>query len=342
MSECLVVEDGHSNGVPAMHKQFTESDRAVLAQLLALKVPKAEIAARLQKDRSAIYRELRRNSGPLGYLPIEAHQRAQARRRCVPRRRLKLSDPRVREYVERGLEQCWSPDQIAGRSRREFSRNQERQLSRQTIYNWIESSRQRDQWRSLLRFGQKRRKRAENGRLPGAVSIEGRPRVVDARRRFGDWEGDTIVGRGHRGGLLSLVERKSGYTLLACLQDRRAATVRQAAQQRLADLPRHLRRTMTFDNGKEFAEHEALAAATGMGVYFAKPYCAWQRGTNENTNGLVRQYLPKGTDLTAYGHHDVAAIQSSLNERPRKRLGYLTPREVLTNNAARHRVAFRV
>src|SRR5262245_46619374 len=340
MSECPVVKDGHSNGVPAMHKQFTESDRAVLAQLLALQVPKTEIAARLKKHRSAIYRELGRNSGPLGYIPIEAQQRALARRRLVPRRRRKLSDPCVREFVEQGLEHCWSPDQIAGRSRREFSRDQERQLSRQTIYNWIERSDARAEWRSLLRFGQKQHKRPENGRLPGAVSIEGRPRVVDSRRRFGDWEGDTIVGRGHRGGLVSLVERKSGYTLLARADDRRATTVRRATQQQFAALPPHLRRTLTFDNGKEFAEHEALAAATGMHIYFAKPYCAWQRGTNENTNGLVRQYLPKGTDLMAYSHHEVAAIQSSLNDRPRKRLGYLTPREVLTKNAARHRVAF--
>jgi IS30 family transposase len=124
------------------------------------------------------------------------------------------------------------------------------------------------------------------------------------------------------------------------VEDLRAATVRRAAQQQLTPLPAYLRRTMTFDNGKEFAEHEDLAAATGMSIYFAKPYCAWQRGTNEHTNGLVRQYLPKGTDLTAYSHHEVAAIQNSLNDRPRKRLGYLTPSEVLTQNAARHDVAF--
>jgi len=324
-----------------MHKQFTESERAVLAQLLALQLPKKEIAARLNKHRTSIDRELARNGGPVGYIAIEAQQRAQVRRR-LPRRPPKLSDPRVREYVERGLEQCWSPDQIAGRSRQDFPRDTGHQLSRQTIYNWIgrQPSPQHEQWRSLLRFGGSRRKRPKNGRLPGAESIEGRPRVVDARRRFGDWEGDTIVGRGHRGGLVSLVERKSGYTLLARVEDRRAATVRQAAEQRLGKLPQHLRRTMTFDNGKEFAEHAALAAATGMRIYFARPYCAWQRGTNENTNGLVRQYLPKGTDLTAYSHHEVAAIQTSLNDRPRKRLGYLTPREVLIKNAARHGVAF--
>jgi transposase, IS30 family len=322
-----------------MHKQFTESDRAVLAQLLALHVSKKEIAQRLNKHRTSIDRELARNSGPLGYLPVEAQQRAMARRRLIPRRREKLNDPRVREYVEHGLEQCWSPEQIAGRSQLDFPRDKERQLSRQTIYDWIDQPQRREIWRPLLRLAQ-RRKRPESSRLPGGVSITGRPAVVDQRLRFGDWEGDTIVGRGQRGGLVSLVERKSGYTLLARVDDRRAATVRSAAQQQLAALPPHLRRTLTFDNGKEFAEHEALAAVTGMKIFFAQPYCSWQRGTNENTNGLVRQYLPKKTDLTAYSHHEVAAIQSSLNDRPRKRLGYLTPREVLTNNAARHGVAF--
>jgi IS30 family transposase len=324
-----------------MSQQFTESDRAVLAELLALKVPKKEIAARLKKHRSSIDRELARNSGPLGYIAIEAQQRAETRR-WLPRRAAKLSDPRVQAYVGRRLEQCWSPDQIAGRSRREFPRNDRQQLSRQTIYDWIagQPAEQREHFRQFLRFGRPRRKRPESGRLPGAAPIDGRPRVVDLRRRFGDWEGDTIVSRGRRGGLVSLVERKSGYTLLARVEDLRAATVRRAAQERLKPLPAHLRRTMTFDNGKEFAEHENLAAATGMSIYFAKPYCAWQRGTNENTNGLVRQYLPKGTDLTAYSHREVAAIQSSLNDRPRQRLGYRTPSEVLTQNAARHDVAF--
>jgi transposase, IS30 family len=326
-----------------MSQQFTESDRAVLAQLLALEVPKKEIAARIKKARSSIYRELARNSGPLGYIPIEAQQRANARRR-LPRRTAKMSDPQIRRYVGERLEHCWSPDQIAGRSRREFRRAPAQWISRQTIYNWIEQRcpDQRRQWRQYLRFGRPRRKRPENGgRLPGAVTIDGRPRVVDARRRFGDWEGDTIVSRGRRGGLVSLVERRSGYTLLAPVADLRAATVREASQSQLRSLPRHLRRTLTFDNGKEFAEHETLASATGMSIYFARPYCAWQRGTNENTNGLVRQYLPKGTELTAYSHHEVAAIQSSLNDRPRKRLGYLTPSEVLAKNASRHDVAFR-
>jgi transposase, IS30 family len=302
---------------------------------------KIEIAKRLDVHRSTIHRELKRNTGPMGYVYQEAQQRTDTRRWCRRCAR-KMDQPEVRQDVCRKLKRYWSPDQIAGRSHLRRGLAQLAPLSRQTIYNWInQPGRDRATWRACLRFGRPRRRRPENrGRLPNAVSIEGRPQVVDRRMRYGDWEGDTIVGRGHRGGLVSLVERKSGFTLLARVGNRQATTVREAAENRLAVLPSSLRRTMTFDNGKEFAEHEALAAALGMQVYFARPYRAWERGTNENTNGLVRQYAPKGTNLKALSHRAVAAIESSLNDRPRKRLGYLTPREVLRKHTARRSVAF--
>ncbi len=325
-----------------MSKQLTSEDRAVLAQLLSMNTPQSEIARRLKKDRSTIYRELSRNSGPLGYIPEEAQQRTDVRR-WVNHRVRKMDDPVVRKYVSQGLKRYWSPDQIAGRSQLDFRGEPRRQISRQTIYQWINArpKEERCPWRSCLRFGRPRRKRrADAGRLPNAVRIDGRPSVVASRRRFGDWEGDTIVGRAHRGGLLSLVERKSGFTLLARVNDRRAATVRAAAEERLAALPDALCRTVTFDNGKEFAEHQQLSTATGIDIYFAHPYAAWERGTNEHTNGLVRQYTPKGTDFTATSHRAVAAIQSSLNDRPRKRLDYRTPREVLQLWAHRRDVAF--
>jgi transposase, IS30 family len=327
-----------------MSQQLTQYDRAVLAQLLELQVPKQEIAERLGKHRSTIYRELARNTGPVGYVHQEAQQRTDVRRR-LGRRARKMSDRQVHKYVCARLRRYWSPDQVAGRSQRECCRQPTRQISRQTIYRWIHEQPQEERncWRECLRFGVPRRKRREDaGRLPNAVRIDGRPLIVASRRRYGDWEGDTIVGRGRVGGLLSLVERKSGFTLLAHVADRRATTVRCAAEQRLGELPQKLLRTATFDNGKEFAEHERLSAATGMDIYFAQPYAAWQRGTNENTNGLVRQYVPKGTDLSATSHRAVAAIESSLNDRPRKRLGYRTPREVLHHYAMRHHVAFDV
>jgi IS30 family transposase len=324
-----------------MSQQLTESDRAVLAQLLELKVSKKEIARRLRKHRSTVYRELARNTGPVGYVPEEAQQRTVVRRwvnRCH-----KMRDPKTLQYVCQRLKRFWSPDQIAGRSRRDFRRQPRRQISRQTIYDWIRNqpAEERRAWCECLRFGVRRRRRREDaGRLPNAVRIDGRPAIVASRRRYGDWEGDTIVGRGRVGGLFSFVERKSGFTLLARVADRRAATVRAAAEQRLVALPASLLRTATFDNGKEFAEHERLSATTGLAIYFAQPYAAWQRGTNENTNGLVRQYVPKGTDLKATSHRAVAAIETSLNDRPRKRLGYRTPREVLNQYAARRGVAF--
>jgi transposase, IS30 family len=324
-----------------MSRQLTESDRAVLAQLLQLNVPKQEIARRIGKHRSSVYRELARNSGPVGYIPEEAQGRTDIRR-WVNRVR-KMSQPDVQRYVCQRLRRYWSPDQIAGRSRREFRHRRRRQISRQTIYDWIRQQprEERRAWRACLRFGQPRHPRREDaGRLPNAARIEGRPAIVASRRRYGDWEGDTIVGRGRAGGLFSFVERKSGFTLLARVADRRAATVRAAAEQRLVAWPASLLRTATFDNGKEFAEHERLSAATGLAIYFAQPYAAWQRGTNENTNGLVRQYVPKGTDLKATSHRAVAAIETSLNDRPRKRLGYRTPREVLNQYATRRGVAF--
>jgi IS30 family transposase len=324
-----------------MAAQLTLAQRAILAELLKQNCTKREIACRLGVHRSTVYRELKRNTGPIGYLYQEAQQRTDIRRK-LRRRARKIEDPKVREFVCRGLQNRWSPDQIAGCSRREFACSPHRHVSRQTIDNWIErQGSNRAQWRGFLRLGRPRRKRPENpGRLPNSVSIEGRPKVVDRRERFGDWEGDTIVSSGHRGGLATLVERKSGYTMLARVDDRKSRTVRLAAEQRLSPLPTFLRRTITFDNGKEFAEHPSLAATTGMSIYFARPYCAWQRGTNENTNGLVRQYLPKGTDFRDVSHRVVAEIESSLNDRPRKRLNYRTPHEVLATLLAQRRVAF--
>ena len=322
-----------------MHTQLTEPDRAVLAQLLALKRSKKEIAARLGVHRSTIFRELNRNTGPRGYDPDEAQQRTDIRRWAG--RTPKMRNAETLTYVQERLRQQWSPDQIAGRSRIDFPRSPKRRISRQTIYAWIHRrTRLKDrQWRDCLRFGKPRRRRPE-GRLRGPVSIKGRPHVANVRRRYGDWEGDTIVGRDRRGGLVSLVERKSGYTLLKRVDDLKSRTVCDALTQALTKLDPLLRRTATFDNGSEFAQHESVARAAGVNIYFAEPYAAWQRGTNENTNGLVRQYYPKRHDLAAENHRAVAAVEKLLNDRPRKRLGYQTPHEVITQHLKRYGVAF--
>lgn len=291
----------------------------------------AEIARRLRRHPSTISRELRRNRSPNGYWAAAAQAKADVRRSdrlwtC------KMDRPEVRRYVQQRLRMRWSPDEIAGRSRDDFPYDSHRRVSRQTIYTWIHAHPAAAYWRRyLLRLGRVRRRGENRGRLPGCVSIEGRPAVVDRRARYGDWEGDTIVGRGHRAGAVTLVDRKSGYLLLGKVCDRKAATVREAIMQLFEPLPSRLRKTLTLDNGKEFAEHEQLAAATALHVYFAKAYCAWQRGTNENTNGLLRQFFPKGSDMRHVPVKQFEKVQHLLNNRPRKRLGYRTPLEILSS-----------
>jgi IS30 family transposase len=320
-----------------MASHLTLEEREILAHMHRAGKMQTQIAQRLGRSKSTISRELRRNRSRNGYWAVAAHRKAQRRRRQRPWV-AKMERPEVRRYVQERLRWRWSPDEIAGRARSDFPHDRRRQMSHQTVYTWIRSEEARGKhWRRYLRRLGRKRVDAENrGRIRASVSIEGRPAVVDRRSRYGDWEGDTIVGANRRGGAITLVERKSGYLLLGKVPDLRAATVRQAAAQRYRTMPASLRKTLTLDNGKEFAEHEPLAAEAALKVYFAKPYSAWQRGTNENTNGLIRQFFPKGTDLAKIPEHRFTQVQQLLNDRPRKRLGYRTRNEVL---ASRLRVA---
>lgn len=313
-----------------MATQLNMEERERIAQTWFAGYSRAEVAQALGRHPGTISRELARNSEADGsYLATSAQRKAQQRRRQRPLVR-KMDRPQLDEYVRSGLARCWSPDEIAGRSRLNHPRDRSRHISRQTIYTWIRGDESREHWEGLLRRGGRRKPKDDaRGRIAGQVRIDGRPAVVDKRKRFGDWEGDTMVGRRHRGVMLTLVERKSGYLIAAKAKDRQARRIRRKIEQRFADLPNRLRRTMTFDNGKEFAEHEALARRTGLAIYFAHPYCSWQRGTNENTNGLLRQFFPKGTDFHAIGPSTLDYAVRLLNNRPRRRLGYRTPQEVL-------------
>jgi transposase, IS30 family len=306
----------------AAHLKFEE--REVLYRLSQKDTPQKDIAEALGRHRTTVWREKKRNSGQRGYRPKQAQRLAEARRENS-RRSCKLADPQTHQYVQKRLEDGWSPDQIASRSRQDFSRQPRRFVSRQTIYDWID--RQEPAWQPLLRRGG--RPPEKRGRLTDCVRIDGRPDVINHRRRYGDWEGDTIVGKGRRSALLTLVERKSGYLRLAKLDSLKSLEAIRMVERRLAKLPEPLRRSATFDNGKEFADHQRLAKRRALSVYFADPYKSWQRGTNENTNGLLRQYFPKGTDFTGISHQEVARVEKLLNERPRRRLGYRTPSEVL-------------
>jgi IS30 family transposase len=290
----------------------------------------AEIAADLGRARSTVGRELQRNALAGEYSAVVAQGLAQERRCRRPLVR-KMDRPPVAEFVRQGLARCWSPDQIAGRSKAAFPRDRQRWISHQTIYGWIRSlpGEERRHFASFLRrAGRRRGPEDGRGRLPRQVSIVGRPKVVDRRQRYGDWEGDTLVGARHSGAVVTLVERKSGYLLTAPSCDRKARRVARKIASRLEPLPPRLRRTATFDNGKEFAEHEHLAHRLGLNVYFAQPYCSWQRGTNEHTNGLLRQFLPKGTDLRSVSWQELEHYTRLINDRPRKRLDYRTPAEV--------------
>jgi transposase, IS30 family len=313
-----------------MSHQLTFLERERISQMHDAGATKAEIARELRRSRSTIGRELTRNGVAGHYWAVMAQQLAEERRRERPLAR-KMERPEMRDYVLDRLVQCWSPDQIAGRARTDHRRDRQRRISHQTIYAWITSQpvEMRRHFSTFLRRGGRRSPREDRrGRIPRTVSIEGRPQVVGARRRYGDWEGDTIVGRAHSGAVLTLVERKSGYLLTSKSCDRHSSRIARKIEQRLAGLPATLRRTATFDNGKEFAAHGRLSDRLGLKVYFAKPYCSWQRGTNEHTNGLLRQFIPKGTDLHDVSWQELERYTHLINDRPRKRLDYRTPAEV--------------
>lgn len=316
-----------------MATHFTALEREQLSAWLQMKVSKAEIARRLDRHPSTIFRELKRNSarrcyGPRpSYSAVAAQQLSEQRKH--QRRTRKLQRPEIRRYVEQHLRRYWSPDEIAGRMRHDFPDRAQLRVSSQAIYQWLASHDHARRLRPFLRHSRVRIKRPRS--LPAAAAIANRPQIIERRERVGDWEGDTIVGVRRSGAIVSLVERKTGYAILAKVDRLCSAPVEKVIRQRLRLLPKSCRHSITFDNGSEFAQHGRLTKALGLEVYFARPHSPWQRGTNEHTNGLVRQFLPKGSSFRELNHTALARIQSLLNERPRKRLGYLTPKEALAN-----------
>jgi IS30 family transposase len=308
-------------------------EREIVSQMWAAGHSRKAIAVRLGRDKSTIGRELKRNGREDGSSSaVTAQQQAARRRRERPLVR-KLERPELNAAVRSRLTREWSPDQIAGRLKHDRPDDRQFPVSPQTIYTWIEQDPHRDHWKTFLRRGGKAAKPPRRGRIPRQVKIDGRPEEANQRQRLGDFEGDTIVSRGKRSGLVTLVDRKSRYLLAAKLKDRTARRTRKKMERLLKPLPSDRRHTATFDNGKEFSEHEALAHNLGIQVFFAHPYASWERGTNEHTNGLLRQYYPKGTDFAEVSHYDLAHTVESINQRPRKCLGYKTPSEVFFGNS---------
>jgi IS30 family transposase len=296
------------------------------------------IADQLGRNRSTISRELARNRGPLTapYDAILADERARDLR-AAPGTNPKLGvDSPLMAVVHDQLREGWSPEQIAGMLKRTFADDKARRVSHETIYTAIYVM-PRGELRSdlieCLRFGHaKRRPRARGkdrrGAIPDMTSLHVRPPEIEDRLVPGHWEGDLIKGAFNRSSVGTLVERTSRLVLLARMEDATAEGALAGFTAALNRAHEPMRKTMTYDQGKEMARHKELTAATGVAVYFADPHSPWQRGSNENTNGLLRQYLPKGADLSGFSQHDLDAIAHRLNTRPRKLHGFRSPLEV--------------
>jgi IS30 family transposase len=293
------------------------------------------IAARLGKAASTVSREVAANGGRAQYRAWRAHQRAQqqARRPKTP----KLTHPPLAERVSSWLAEWWSPQQISTRLRIQFPGDPMMRVSHETIYQALYVQGRGELRRELarcLRTGRAKRRprgRGEHtGQLRGMVMISQRPAEVADRAVPGHWEGDLLIGKDCKSAVGTLVERSTRYVMLLHLPaGRDARLVEQAMRQAIGGLPGELARTITWDQGKEMAFHADFTIATGIPVYFCDPHKPWQRGSNENTNRLLRQYLPKGTDLSVHSAAALARIARSLNNRPRKTLGYMTPSERL-------------
>ena len=322
------------------YAHLTREERYVIAHLKMFKLSLREIARRLNRNHSTISRELKRNGPdyPSGVYWYDSAQAWALERKAKPRHHRRRAHRALYQYVVRRLQALWSPECIAGRLARDFPREPTMRVSHEAVYRWIfRDAKAGGQLYRCLCLAHKRRRRQRRygslrGLIPGRVSIGQRPAVVEARSRFGDWEGDTLYGKRTRICLLTQVERRSRYLIVAKVSDRRAHSVAQCKIAQFSPLPKHWRRTLTLDNGKEFAAFKQVEQATGLRVFFADPYCAWQRGANENTNGLLRRYFPKGTDFSQVADDQLAIVVHALNNRPRKCLNYRTPFEVVHNS----------
>jgi IS30 family transposase len=286
-----------------------------------------DIACVLGRCRSTISRELRRNHTDGEYYAAQAQRESERRRRERPLARI-MDDPTINDTVRAGLAQEWAPEQIAGRMKQQFPDRSEGRVSPQTIYTWIKQDESRAHWEARLRRRGKRPYRRKAALRDDAARIKNRPEVIEQRLRLGDFEGDTVLGPPGTGGLATLVDRKSRFTIIVKIQSKDADHVHEKLKRRLKEVDDEHRHSITFDNGTEFARCGRLEKHLDITLYFADPGCPFQRGTNENTNGLIRQYFPKGTDFRNVTHHEVRAVENSLNNRPRKCLDFRTPNEV--------------
>ena len=312
------------------YAHISSFQRNELSALLRAKAKQKKIAGILRKHRSSIWREIQRN-GKNTYNAKVAKQKTKQRRIRANQRFRKIdNNERLRKYVIKRLKDYWSPEQIAGRLKR---KNGTVVIGKDSIYSFIYDTRpdlvkylrcQKGKYRR--RYGTKIREKQREELKKRRIDV--RPKIVEKRKRIGDWEGDTIVSRERVSAILTHVERKSGYLMADKLRRATAEEAKEKTVERFGTIPVSKRLTITYDNGKEFSAHELIERETGTVIYFAFPYHSWERGTNENTNGLLRQFFPKKSSFVNINQEVIEEAAGLINNRPRKRLNYLTPKEV--------------
>ncbi len=313
------------------YRQLTEDDRIEIYAMKQAGKEQKQIASQLGVSPSTISRELARNTGLRGYRPKQAQQKMW-QRRWTARKAVKMTADTI-DYIESKLREQHSPEQISERMKLDHDWHGPT-VSHERIYQHVWQNKAQDGglYKHLRIAGTKQRRKRRNSRdrrgtIKNRVGIENRPKIVERKIRIGDWEGDTVIGKNHQGALVTLVDRKSKLTLIGKVTRYTAESVEQTIVRLMEGLARR-NYTLTVDNGREFACHESVAETLQIKVYFADPYSAWQRGLNENTNGLIRQYVPKGCDVRILTDEQVQSVMDRLNNRPRKSLGFLTPNEV--------------
>ena len=311
-------------------------EREQISLMLSNNSTMMQIAAALNRSASTIGREVYRNHSPVGYRAVSAHSQAKKRERDSHRRpSMILSSEQMQSYIYEKMQLLWSPYQISKRMTKDIGLT----VSHETIYQYIYVQTKGELKKELTAYLRQRKPRRQSrkletekrGTIPDMISISQRPVEVEDRIIPGHWEGDLIVGKDHKSAIGTLVERSTRYCLLIHLEEKDAESVRKAFAKKIKELPRDLTKTLTYDRGKEMTQHKKFTMATKMQVYFCDPHSPWQRGTNENTNGLVRGFFPKGTDFNLVTKEKLNWVQNALNERPRQTLEFNTPKETFNS-----------
>tara|TARA_B100000929_G_scaffold287524_1_gene274368 strand:- start:233 stop:1228 length:996 start_codon:yes stop_codon:yes gene_type:complete len=326
------------------YKRLTFKERVIIQTLIDEKKSKAFIAKKLNRARSTISREVNKLTQSKDDKYDATLANWLAKDDYLNKRNLdKISThKKLKFYVYKGLLKGWSPDQISGRLKDKYPNDPVMSISYEAIYMHIYRHRQTSLNKKLIKLlpyqkSQRRRANAKTKRgskIKDIINIKERPKHIENRQEIGHWEGDLVIGKGQKSAIGTIVERKSRYLCIIKLKDRKSATVTKQFAKILKGFNQNLIKTMTYDNGVEMAKHKDFTKQTGIKVYFADPYASWQRGTNENTNGLIRRYFPKGTDFNKVTAKQLKYIQDKINNRPRKIIGYKTPNEIFNLNAA--------